>query len=329
MSNQIDVIRSLRNPRLYGPSCAAVRLIETHISYVLLTGRFAFKIKKAITLPFLDFRTLDARRFYCEREVELNRRLAAGLYLGVVRITGHPSAAQIEGDGPAIEYAVKMREFDQDGLLSRVIARDELTTARVDGLAAAVADFHARTAQAERESPFGRPEAILDDARANFAAMDGAKGVGALREWTEREGTRLGQAFAARKQDGFVRECHGDLHLGNIALVDGAITLFDCIEFNESMRWIDVMSDVAFLVMDLLDHRRPDLAARFLNGYLERSGDYGGLDVLRFYVVYRAMVRAKIAPPQGCVMPISRCMTFVVVAILAPPTGPYNGSANR
>jgi aminoglycoside phosphotransferase family enzyme len=275
--------------------------VETHISYVLFDQGVAYKIKKAVRFPFLDFRTLASREFYCREELRLNQRLAPSIYLDVVPITGTPDAPAIGRRceaGPsltsddAIEYAVRMREFDQHGLLSHVIARDELTTERVGALADAVADFHQHTAVAARDTPYGEPRAILRDARDNFAGIEGGD---ALREWTDREGARLEHAFVVRKTGGFVRECHGDLHLGNITLVDGRVTLFDCIEFSPAMRWIDVMSDVAFLVMDLRDHNRPDLAAQFLNGYLERTGDYGGLEVLRFYIVYRAMVRAKIA----------------------------------
>ena len=288
MDDQRRLVASLKRP-----------FVETHISYVLFDAGVAYKIKKAVRFAFLDFTTLAAREFFCREELRLNRRLAPAIYLDVIPITGTIDAPVLAGQGPPIEYAVKMREFDQDGLLSRVLARDELTVERVEGLAAVVADFHSRTARAGAETPYGRPEGILEDARANFAGMEADEHVAALRDFTEREAARCREAFAARKAQGLVRECHGDLHLGNIALVDGAVTLFDCIEFNESMRWIDVMSDVAFLVMDLLDHHRPDLSARFLNGYLERTGDYGGLDVLRFYVVYRAMVRAKIARMRG------------------------------
>lgn len=280
-------------------------IVETHISYVLFDHGTAYKIKKAVRFPFLDFTTLAAREFYCREELRLNGRLAPSIYRDVVPITGTIDAPAIGGAGPAIEYAVRMREFDQHGLLSRVIARDELTSERVDALAHEVAAFHDRTARAGAATPYGATDGILNDARQNFAAMTGEAAEGwrteldALREWTEREGARLAPDFGARKQQGFVRECHGDLHLGNIALIDGAVTLFDCIEFNPAMRWIDVMSDVAFLVMDLRDRNRPDLASLFLNGYLERTGDYGGLRVLRFYVVYRALVRAKVAWLRG------------------------------
>ena len=277
-------------------------IVETHISYVLLGGAFAYKIKKAIDLDFLDFTTLDSRRFYCGEELRLNQRLAPSLYLAVVPISGTMDAPVLDGKGPPIEYAVKMRQFDQEGLLSRVLARGELTPERVDEIAAAVAAFHARTARAAPDAPYGRPTSVMRPVRENFIQMRTAVTNAAdracldrLLTWTEAEATRLAATFDRRNREGFVRECHGDLHLGNIALVDGRATLFDCIEFSPAMRWIDVMSDVGFLVMDLRDHCRPGLAARLLNAYLEITGDYAGLDLLRFYVIYRALVRAKIA----------------------------------
>ena len=277
-------------------------IVETHISYVLLGGAFAYKVKKAVDLGFLNFTTIEARRFYCEEELALNRRLAPSIYLDVVPITGTADAPTLEGAGAPIEYAVKMRQFDQDGLLSRVLDRDELTTERVDEIAAEVASFHTRTARAGADISYGRPELVVEPARQNFDQMlQTVRDAGdradleRLHAWTDAEATRCRPAFESRNRDGYVRECHGDLHLGNIALIDGKVTLFDCIEFNPAMRWIDVMSDVAFLVMDLRDRKRPDLASRFLNAYLELTGDYGGLAVLRFYVAYRALVRAKIA----------------------------------
>jgi uncharacterized protein len=279
--------------------------VETHISYVLFDRGFAYKIKKSVRFPFLDFSTLASREFFCREELRLNRRLAPSLYLSVVPIAGtidRPTIEPTDGSGPPIEYAVKMRAFDQDGLLSRVIARGELTSDRVDELASVVASFHEQAPRVDASAPFGEPRGILADAEENFAEMrtadvdaDSRARLERLAAWSSREGTRRTPAFVARKADGFDRECHGDLHLGNIALVDGRVTLFDCIEFNPSMRWIDVMSDVAFVVMDLRDRRRPDLAWRFLNAYLARTGDYEGLSVLPFYTVYRAMVRAKIA----------------------------------
>ena len=279
-----------------------VVLIETHISYVLLTGQFAYKIKKAVELGFLNFSTLAARRFYCEEELRLNRRLAPKLYLDVVGITGSVEAPFLGGTGPVIEYAVKMREFPQQALASRALARGELSAAQIDGLAAKVAAFHHTACVASIGGFFGAPENVLRTALQNFTQIRllldtdaEVADLDALAAWTERQHAACAAAMVRRRGEGFVRECHGDLHLGNIALVDGELTIFDCIEFNEEMRWIDVMSEVAFAAMDLRDRGRPDFAHRFLNAYLEITGDYDGLSVLRFYLVYRAMVRAKIS----------------------------------
>jgi hypothetical protein len=280
----------------------AAQVLETHISYVLLTGECAYKIKKAVAFGFLDFSTLAARRFFCEQELRLNRRLAPALYLDVVPITGSVDAPRLGGDGAALEYAVKMREFPQSELASVLLARGELGATEVDALAVKVAAFHAGIDVAAASGPFGAPDGILRLARRNFDEIAPLLSTEAerrdlenLRGWTEREHDRRRAAFERRRGQGFVRECHGDLHLGNIARIDGDLVIFDCIEFNDEMRWIDVMSEVAFTVMDLEDRARPELAYRFLNAYLERTGDYAGLAVLPFYLAYRALVRAKVA----------------------------------
>lgn len=297
---QARLIQSLRNPALYGVT--AVQVVETHISYIVLTGQHAYKIKKAVDLGFLDFTTLDRRRFYCERELELNRRTAPSLYLDVVTITGTPDHPSFAAAGPAIEYAVRMREFPADALLERVLARGQLTPEHMDRLAETVAAFHDAASRANAESAFGRAADVLTFAVQNFTQLeplltraDDRAELERLREWTSAEHRRNEIHFEDRRRDGFVRECHGDLHLGNIALIAGAIVLFDCIEFNDQMRWTDVMNDVAFVWMDLQDHQRLDFASRFLNGYLTHTGDYSGLRLLRFYALYRAMVRAKVA----------------------------------
>ena len=301
-SDQARLVAALADPARFGPGCASVTVLETHISYVLLTGPHAYKLKKAVDLGFLDFTTLAARRFFCEQELRLNRRLAPELYLDVVAITGTIDAPVIGGSGPVLEYAVKMREFTQDALASRVLARNELGAPDIDALAAKVAAFHNASDRAPADGAFGTPDGILRVALANCSALRSSsatpaeqRAITALEAWTRREHAAGSAAFHTRLADGFVRECHGDLHLGNIAVIDGEITIFDCIEFNEAMRWIDVMSEVAFTAMDLADRGHPGLAHRFVNAYLEITGDYAGLSVLRFYLVYRALVRAKIA----------------------------------
>ena len=281
---------------------AAADVLQTHISYVLLTGEYAYKIKKAVAFALLDFSTLPLRRFFCEQELRLNRRLAPALYLDVVPITGSVDAPQIAGGGPTLEYAVKMREFPQSELASVLLAHGELGAAVIDALVAKVAGFHAAIDRAAASGPHGNPDGILLLSRRNIDEIVPLLATGAernqieaLRGWTAREHARYRPAFDRRLEQGFVRECHGDLHLGNIARIDGELVIFDCIEFNEEMRWIDVMSEVAFTVMDLEDRGRIDLAHRFLNAYLERTGDYAGLAVLSFYLAYRALVRAKVA----------------------------------
>ena len=308
--DQARLLASLTNPAVYGGDVRRVGLLETHISYVLLTGRYAYKIKKAVNLGFLDFTTLASRKYYCEQELRLNRRLAPAIYLDVVAITGSVDAPAIGGPGPIIEYAVKMREFPQDALLSRVLARGALTAAQIDTLAADVASFHGGVAVAGADAPFGVPDDILRRALQNFDQLrplvDGAAEratLDELSEWTRREFADRLTLFERRRSGGFIRECHGDLHLGNIALVDGELTIFDCIEFDEQLRWIDVMSEVAFTVMELQNRQRADLGYRFLNAYLEITGDYESVGVLRFYLAYRAMVRAKVRRMRAAQLP--------------------------
>jgi len=295
--DQARLVAALRDA--LGPG---VRVIETHISYVLLTGRHAYKIKKAVSLGFADFSTLALRRRYCEEELRLNRRLAPDVYLDVVPIAGTVDRPSPGGAGPPIEFAVRMREFPQESLLARELERGELAAQEIDALAAIVAAFHGRIAVASPADGYGSPDDVLAYARENFEHLERLRGdpaereaLAALRDWTESECAALRDTIGARLAGGFVRECHGDLHLGNIARVEGRIVVFDGIDFNAHLRWIDVASEIAFTAMDLEDRGRPDLAHRFVDAYLSITGDYAGLALLSFYVVYRALVRAKVA----------------------------------
>jgi hypothetical protein len=292
------LVAGLRSPAAYRHRVDAVEVIETHISWVVLAGEFAYKLKKPVDLGFVDFSTLERRRHFCEEEVRLNRRLAPELYLGVVPITGSPERPVVGGEGEPIEYAVAMRQLPQEALLSRVLERGELSRRHIDGLADTIAAFHGRIAVASPESPFGSPERVWQPAEENFEHIAAGIDDSLVRDLAGRSRAmfeaRRGD-FAHRKADGFVRECHGDMHLGNMLLLDGKVVVFDGIEFNDDLRWIDVLSEIAFVVMDLEDRARPDLARRLLNAYLERTGDYEGLTILPFYLTYRAMVRAKVA----------------------------------
>lgn len=290
--------------------------IETHISSVLLAGDFAYKLKKPVAFGFLDFSTLAARAHFCAEELRLNRRTAPQLYLDVLPVTGTIESPQIGGAGPPIEHALRMRRFDPAQVLDQVAARGELTPAHVDALATAIAALHGAAERARPDSPLGSPATVqrwADDNLAQLragshAAVDRAR-LDALAGFTRHEFERRRALIEARRHAGCVRECHGDLHLGNGVLIEGAPVLFDALEFNDELRWIDVVSDVAFLFMDLLDHAQPVQAWRMLGGYLEATGDYDGVALLRYFAVYRALVRAKVAllrVQQPAAPPIAR-----------------------
>ena len=285
-------------PVSYPHPVTAVELIETHISCVFLTDDYVYKLKKPVVLDFVDFGSLERRHFFCEEEIRLNRPWAPDIYLGAVPITDTDGLIAVDGSGTPIEYAVKMRRFDQRLRLDRQLELGALTIDDMRELAAAIAARHEAAAMAdscERERLVG---ITIDFVRENFTALDGAidkQTFIRLRDWSERELDRRCDVLWQRFDAGRVRECHGDLHLGNLVRLPAGITTFDCIEFNADLRMIDVFCDVGFLVMDLIARGRRDLAAHFLNRYLERSGDYAGCAVLDLYFVYRCLVRAKVA----------------------------------
>lgn len=297
----LSLVNSLLRPAAYDPPVDKCTLIETHISWVILAGPYAYKIKKSVNLGFLDFSTLEKRHFYCREELRLNKRLAPALYISVVPITGTFDHPQWDGDGEVIEYAVKMLAFPQEAQLDRLLATGTLQARQIDLLAGHIAYFHGQIDVADAGTPYGSPEIVLQPVEENFKQIrqhvqdsEALRLLDELEFWTGATAHAERSFFVQRKSAGFVRECHGDMHLGNIAWIDEAPVLFDCIEFNPNLRWIDVMSDVAFLVMDLQDRKQAELARRFLNRYLEYTGDYAGVGGLRFYQVYRALVRAKI-----------------------------------
>ena len=273
-----------------------VALVETHISWVLLTERWAYKLKKPVRLPFVDFGTLAARRHFCDEEIRLNRRLAPSLYLDVLPVCGTPQAPRL-GDGEPIEFAVRMRRFPEAALACHLLRAGQLEAPALARFAGRLAAFHGGAEAAPLGAAFGAPEQVLramSDALEGLAAECGPERRQGWRGWLAGEAESLHMAWIERQRAGAVRECHGDLHLANVVLLDGELTAFDCIEFDPALRWIDVMNDVAFLTMDLKAHGRGDLAHRFLDDWLQHSGDHAGLAVLRTYEVYRALVRARV-----------------------------------
>ena len=300
--DQRALVGRLLDPRCYPHPVEKVDLLETHISYVLLAGEFAYKIKKALALPFLDYSTLELRRRYCEEELRINRRTAPALYLEVVPIRDCASGPCVGTAGDPAEYAVRMRRFRQTDLFDAMARRNELGPVHVVELARHVARFHADADAAPAGSLWGASATVFDQALDNVSSLrercadvHESNDLGELEAWTRAEFGRISPMLERRRAAGLVRECHGDLHLGNIAWIDGAPVAFDAIEFEPALRWIDVASEIAFVVMDLLDHGLPALAWRFLDEYLAVTGDYEAVVPLRFFLVYRALVRAKVA----------------------------------
>lgn len=329
--------QALCDPRAYPGAfpAAPVEHIETHISHVFLIAGLAYKIKKPVNLGFLDFSTLAQRKHACEEELRINRRVAPQVYLAVVPIAGSCDAPRVEGEGPAIEYAVKMRRFEQADVFDQVAAQGRLLPRHVDEMASQLAAFHGAAGVAAADSGFGSPQQVFEAADQNFAQLATLLGeihaaaLAQLRAWTRTQGARLEALLEQRRAQGHVRECHGDLHLGNIAMLEGEIVMFDALEFDAALRWTDTMNDVAFLSMDLHAHGRPDLAARFVDAYLSHGGDYAGVALLRFFQVYRAMVRAKVAAlrarqdagdEEGSRTAMARCAALIeLAASLARP----------
>lgn len=308
LEQQEYLIQALEKPECYPHPVESVRVVQTHVSWIILTGLYAYKIKKPVDFGFLDFTTLANREHFCQEELRLNRRFSEQLYLDVVSICGSVQHPRVGATGaqPVIEYAVKMRQFPAGQLLSDYADRHEVNTAMAGQIARQLAKFHQQgTPEPAQAQKFGQPEAIYQAVLDNFESLlrkppvysGEAEQQEQVRRWTEQEWRRLQPVFALRAGQN-VRECHGDLHLGNIAWWNGQAVFFDCIEFNDQFRWIDTISELAFLLMDLRHRDLEELAQEVLNTYLQQTGDYSGLAVLNFYCIYRAMVRAKVCRLQ-------------------------------
>lgn len=293
-------IEKLLEPAAYPHPVGPIKLIETHISWVFLTGPFAYKVKKPCKLEFLDFSTLDRRKHFCAEEIRLNRRFAPGLYLEAVPITGSPEAPHVDGAGEPIEWAVKLVQFDEADRLDARFDAGRIDTAACRELGEAIATGQAGQAVACAESGHGTPERLRKVVRMNLDEIrrhrpDAAHRADWIEAWLEGRLARDEASFAARIAAGRIRECHGDLHLANLVLLDGHPVAFDSIEFNPDLRWIDVASDIAFLSMDLESRGRPDLAAQVTSAWMEAADDRAAASVLPVHRVARAVVRAAVA----------------------------------
>ncbi|MBN1280751.1 MAG: AAA family ATPase [Candidatus Thermoplasmatota archaeon] len=292
----------LKSPQFYGPKVSSVQLLQTHISYVALTGTYAYKVKKPVNFGFLDFSSLDKRKYYCEEELRLNKRLCPEIYLDVVPITKKNTSLELSGDGPIVEYAIKMREFPQKNIMTNMLAHRKITEDTIDALVEILIDFyHAQEPSAEVTS-YGEVAAVKRNIDENFEQVKPMVGITVPQNTYESIKATAAQCFnqneavfRQRITEGRISECHGDLHSGNIVVTDdGKIYIFDCIEFNDRFRFCDVASDIGFLAMDLDYLNYPYLSSYLIQRYIKKSGDAGILSVLNFYKSYRAFVRGKV-----------------------------------
>lgn len=296
------IIQAMLQPEFYPhPVTTPIELIQTHVSYICLTGDFAYKVKKPVNYGFLDFSTLALREHFCHEEIRLNQRGAAGIYLEVLAIAQVNGKFQLSDQGEIVEYTVKMKQFPSGTLFTDLFDQGKLTETLLQQLAQELVNFHRQGAITDHIRSFGEVaqirQAIDENYEQTVAYIGGPQTqqqFDETRQYTDRLFAEKSALFASRVAHDWIRECHGDVHLRNIALSDDQILLFDCIEFNEPFRFVDVMFDIAYIVMDLDARDRPDLSNVFLNAYIELMGDWEGLQVLPLYLSRQSYVRAKV-----------------------------------
>ena len=296
-----STLKSLLKADAYPGAVTSVELVQTHVSYIFLTDRYVYKIKKPVDFGFLNFSTIDRRRFYCNEEVRLNRRLCPDMYEGVVELRETATGAAFHGSGAIIDYAVKMKRLPADRMLNKLVDAGEVTATTMREVSRIIADFHGTAQRSPLIAEYGRLERIMFNWQENFEQTIpfknqtlSARDRELIQVWVATFAAEHETLFQQRVNDSFIRECDGDIHLENICLDDGAVHIFDCIEFNERFRCCDTAADIAFLLMDLDFHGRPDLSDEVLDEYIKRSGDHGLLNLIDFYKIYRAFVRGKV-----------------------------------
>jgi len=306
--NTNDIIETLLNPESYPHPVDVITTIETHISIVFLTGQFAYKLKKPVNFGFLDFSKLEQRQHFCRLEFSLNKRSAPELYLGVYGITSIKNQIHVlpieqceQQSLPILDYLVKMKQFDPNMVLGRLLKERSIEFSTIDALSQQIADFHSQAEKVDLNTELGDPKIQLQPMVDNFTTLvnyfndsETLEKLNKLSSWTELQFELVTSTLIQRKLQGFIRACHGDLHLDNITLINHQPVLFDGIEFNEYFRWIDVISDLAFLLIDLDFRKHSASSDQILSLYLSQTLDYKSLFLLDFYRTYRTLVRAKI-----------------------------------
>lgn len=292
--------KALLHPEIYPDHPQSIQLIETHISLLFLTGQYVYKVKKPVNFGFLDFTSLEKRRFFCEQEVLLNRRLSPTLYQGVTRITQEGDRVSLDGQGELIEYAVKMKQIPEEFLMDRLLEKNQVTPQMIEAVSEKLVRFYLTAETNDRIKSFAKPERLKQDTDENFQQTEKYIGITipmeVYKEIKNQTNDFLkveGEIFYKRISQDRIRDCHGDLRLEHIFWGE-EISIFDCIEFNERFRYTDVAADVGFLAMDLDYQGRQDLSEHLIQTFMNKSGDKELLEVLNYYKCYRAYVRGKV-----------------------------------
>ncbi len=295
-----EMVQALLDPKAYPDAPQGVELVQTQMSFVFLTDNYVYKVKKPVNLGYLDYTTPERRHFYCQREVELNRRLCPDVYLGVVPITQDKGNILAGGQGEVIEYAVKMCRLPRGAMMDVLLTNNQVSLEMVGSVARRLAEFHQKAETNDNISTFGNLDTIIQNTDENFTQTEKYIGITISREkyqyikgYSDSFIKKNASLFHKRIADGRIRDCHGDLHAAHICFRNG-ICIYDCIEFNDRFRYCDVASEVAFLAMDLDHYGRADLSRSFVNAYISRSRDKELRGLLNFYKCYRAYVRGKV-----------------------------------
>ena len=294
------IFENLKNPQLYGPKVESVDVLQTHISFVALTGAYAYKVKKPVNFGFLDFSTLEKRKYFCEEEMRLNRRLCPDIYLDVLPITRKNNNLELNGDGKVVDYALKMKEFPQESIMTNLLKQGKVNEETIEKIIDILVDFYKSGERSNEIDNYGTIESVKRNIDENFEQTESFVDTTILKD-VYNYIKNVADSFFNKKKDVFekriiegrIRDCHGDLHSGNIVVSD-KIYIFDCIEFNKRFRYSDVASDIGFLAMDLDYLNFPHLSSYLIDKYVEKSNDKGIFDILNFYKSYRAYVRGKV-----------------------------------
>ena len=295
-------LKEIQNPKTYDQSLDKIDLIQTHISYVIITDRFVYKIKKPVDFGFLNFSTLELRKKFCYEEIKLNKRLCDRLYIDVVTLTKKvDKSLEINGEGDIIDYAVRMNKFSQDKLMSFLLKNSQISKKHLDNLCSILLDFYNSYPADDEITSYGSPESVKKNIDENFEQTQNMINITIPEEMFNniKKANNVffknkKELFKLRMKNGFIHDCHGDLHSGNIVIDNQGICVFDCIEFNKRFRYIDVASDIGFLAMDLDYNNHPFYSSFIISKYIEISNDKNILKLINFYKSYRAFVRGKV-----------------------------------